>query len=189
MSQVPIPPPGSVLLLRHASAGDRDRFDGDPAERPLDADGRAVAAALPDHLAGFGLRDVVLVSSPTARCRQTLAPLAEALGTTVAVEDGLAELTVPLPSSDGWPDAAWLGTRAVRALDAATARAGGRPVVACSHGEVLPAALAVLIARHDLVVPDTCELTAKALPKGAGWLVVPSGSGPPIRPVPLPPLS
>jgi 8-oxo-(d)GTP phosphatase len=178
--------PGSVLLLRHGWAGDRDRFAGDDRERPLDERGRAQAAALPEHLLSYAIDDPVLVSSPYLRCTATLEPLATALGTSVATADELAEVPSPLPSEDGWPDAAWLGTRAVRAVDAAVARAGGRPVVACSHGEILPAALAVLAARHGLAVPDHLDLTRKALPKGAGWLVEPAADGGRFTLVPAP---
>jgi 8-oxo-(d)GTP phosphatase len=178
--------PCSVLLLRHGWAGDRDGFDGNDLERPLDGRGQAQAAALPDHLAGFAVTDPVLLASPHRRCTATLEPLAEVVGTTVATDDDLAEARAPLPSEDGWPDAAWLGTRAVRAIDAATARAGGRPVVVCSHGEVLPAALAVLVARHGLDLPSDVDLTRKALPKGAGWLVEPAADGGRLTVVPPP---
>lgn len=178
--------PGSVLLLRHGWAGDRDRFEGDDRDRPLDDRGRAQAAALPAHLAGFAVRHPVLLASPYRRCTATLEPLAAATGSSVVTADDLAEAAVPLRSDDGWPDAAWLGTRAVRAIDAALARAGGRPVVACSHGELLPAALAVLVARHGLEVPHHLDLTRKALPKGAGWLVEPAADGGRLTVVPAP---
>jgi 8-oxo-(d)GTP phosphatase len=178
--------PCSVLLLRHGWAGDRDRFDGDDRDRPLDDRGRQQAASLPEHLAGFGVADPVLLSSPYRRCTAMLEPLAEAIGSPVTTAEDLAEVASPLPSEDGWADAAWLGTRAVRAIDAAIARAGGRPVIACSHGELLPAALGVLVARHGLDLPERLDLTRKALPKGAGWLVEPAAEGGRLTVVPAP---
>jgi 8-oxo-(d)GTP phosphatase len=175
------PPTGRVLLLRHAWAGDRDDHEGDDRERPLDGRGRRQAAALPGHLAAYGVGGVpggaspagrlVLVSSPLVRCRATLEPLAAVTGTAIALDEDLAEVAPPLWSEDGWPDAAWLGTRAVRAVDRAVASAEVATAVVCSHGELLPAALAVLAARGDRDVPAAIDLSAKALPKGAAWLV------------------
>ena len=39
----------TILLIRHASAGDRYRWWGDDADRPLDERGVAEAAALVDE--------------------------------------------------------------------------------------------------------------------------------------------
>jgi 8-oxo-(d)GTP phosphatase len=191
---------GRVLLLRHAWAGDGEEYQGDDRERPLDRRGRRQADALPRHLAAHGVlgtsggpgmgeqRDAapVLVSSPLVRCRATLEPLAALLQTTIDLDEGLAEVEPPLRSDDGWPDAAWLGTRAVRAVDQAVARAGGATVVVCSHGELLPAALAAIAAHHDRDVPATIDLTAKALPKGAAWLVDHTGGAAWVSEIPAP---
>jgi 8-oxo-dGTP diphosphatase len=54
----------TVVLLRHASAGDRDRWEGDDRLRPLDK-----------------------LSSPYVRCTQTVAPL----GLAVEPDERLAE--------------------------------------------------------------------------------------------------
>ena len=63
----------SVILLRHASAGDRSTWDGDDMLRPLDKRGRKQAAKLRDELRSRGVKRVV--SSPYVRCMQTVAPL------------------------------------------------------------------------------------------------------------------
>jgi 8-oxo-(d)GTP phosphatase len=188
---------GRVVLLRHAWAGDRDEYEGDDRERPLDAHGRRQAEALPAHLTAHGViagagpggpderpagaaeqpavAAPVLVSSPLVRCRDTLEPLAAAVGTTVLLDEDLAEVDPPLRSEDGWPDAAWFGARAVRAVDrAALAASSGATVIVCSHGEVLPALLATIAARSDHDVPTAIDLTAKALAKGAAWVLDPS---------------
>jgi phosphohistidine phosphatase SixA len=60
------------VLLRHASAGDRDDWDGDDESRPLDARG---------------------ISSPAVRCVQTVEPLAGVLGLGVEHDPRLAEGT------------------------------------------------------------------------------------------------
>jgi 8-oxo-(d)GTP phosphatase len=63
----------SVILLRHASAGDRKAWSGDDRLRPLDERGRAQAVALCDELRARGVKRVF--SSPYVRCLQTVAPL------------------------------------------------------------------------------------------------------------------
>jgi 8-oxo-dGTP diphosphatase len=77
------------VLLRHAAAGDRDRWDGDDFRRPLDARGRRESEALVEVLRPFGVRRVV--SSPYVRCVQTVEPLAAALGLPLELDDRLGE--------------------------------------------------------------------------------------------------
>jgi len=178
--------PPATVLVRHAWAGERGTVLDDRT-RPLDQRGRRQARALLAHLdaalTARGLRSlagdpsgVVLVSSPLVRCVATLEPMAEALGVVVTPDDRLAELPVPLPSRDGWPDAAYLGTRALNALSAAAERSPGDDgaLVLCAHGEVLPALVAALAGEGRLSSPLSVDLTAKRLPKGASWLLVPA---------------
>jgi 8-oxo-dGTP diphosphatase len=77
------------VLLRHASAGDRDHWAGDDFHRPLDEKGRRQAEKLAEELGAGDVRRVV--SSPYARCVQTVEPLAAALGLEVELDDRLAE--------------------------------------------------------------------------------------------------
>jgi 8-oxo-(d)GTP phosphatase len=64
----------TVLLVRHADAGDRGTWSGDDARRPLDDRGRHQAEALIGQLEG---REVTrILSSPYLRCTQTVEPLA-----------------------------------------------------------------------------------------------------------------
>ncbi|HYA09016.1 MAG TPA: histidine phosphatase family protein, partial [Gaiellaceae bacterium] len=79
----------SVILLRHASAGDRGAWDGDDRLRPLDDEGYDQAIALPEALAGRRISRVV--SSPYVRCIESVEPLAAALGLTVELDGRLAE--------------------------------------------------------------------------------------------------
>ena len=102
------------VLLRHASAGDREHWDGDDFHRPLDARGRCESAELVELLRPLGLRRVV--SSPYTRCVQTVEPLATALGVQVELDERLAE---------------GAGSRAAAAL----LREDG--VVSCTHGDVV----------------------------------------------------
>ncbi len=66
----------SVLLVRHAKAGDRDKWGPRDDLRPIRAAGEAQAEALVDQLAHFHVERVL--SSPYLRCTQTVAPLAAA---------------------------------------------------------------------------------------------------------------
>lgn len=186
--------PSIVLLVRHAWAGERGAVPDDRT-RPLDERGRRQAAALHDHLDAClqtrghpHLADhgdgTVLVSSPMVRCTETLAPMASALGLALATDARLSELQVPLSSRDGWPDAAYLGTRALAALDEAAARTPTAGVlVLCAHGEILPALVGSLAGRDAVAIPVTVDLTAKRLPKGGAWLLAGGGGGGGVPPV------
>lgn len=79
---------GDLILLRHALAG---RKLGDPLRdfvRPLDPRGLATAAALTDAVLAE-VRPSRIVSSPLARCTETVRPLAAALDLDVDEHDAL----------------------------------------------------------------------------------------------------
>jgi 8-oxo-dGTP diphosphatase len=107
----------ALLLLRHGTAGHRRPGADDDHLRPLDERGVHQAAALPRLYAGYGVERVL--TSPYVRCRQSVEPLAAALG--VPVEDR-AELV------EGAVEAELLAL--VAELEAETA-------VLCSHGDIL----------------------------------------------------
>lgn len=106
-----------VLLVRHAEAGDRDRWEGPDEERPVSAEGRRQAEALVEALAGFAVGRVL--SSPYLRCTQTVEPLAGARGLPVEPSDDLAE------------GAGRVALRRVRSL------LDGSATVLCTHGDVV----------------------------------------------------
>ncbi|MDV7347829.1 phosphoglycerate mutase family protein [Rhodococcus oxybenzonivorans] len=66
------------VLLRHAHAVEKKKWGGLDADRPLSVLGREQANNLVATLGRVELR--TLFTSPTARCRDTLAPLATARG-------------------------------------------------------------------------------------------------------------
>lgn len=105
----------TIVLLRHASAGDRLDWRGDDMLRPLDEHGRAQALALRDSLLRRGV--VLVVSSPYVRCTETVAPLAASLGVSIELDDRLAE-----------------GAGGVGARELLAARDG---CVACTHGDIV----------------------------------------------------
>jgi len=110
-----------VHLVRHAHAGTRSAWSGDDTDRPLSRKGRDQAVGLIDVLGRQP--EARLLSSPAVRCVETLEPLAEAEGLDIATVGWLAEGNDPDEVLD----------RLLR-LEAAT-------VVACSHGDVIPAVL------------------------------------------------
>ena len=112
---------GTLFLLRHAAAGDRSKWDGIDAVRPITKKGKRQAAALVEYLRNRGIERIY--SSPYTRCVQTVEPLAEAIGAKVIEHDALAE----------GPD-----------IDAAYGLADemvGYNAVLCSHGDVIPAVI------------------------------------------------
>ena len=79
----------TLLLIRHASAGDRDEWVGDDLPRPLDARGRSQASRLPELLGDYEIARVL--SSPAVRCVQTVEPLARSRGLDIEVHEELGE--------------------------------------------------------------------------------------------------
>ena len=108
----------TLLLLRHGEAGHRRPGDDDDHLRPLDEQGRRQAEAYPDLFADLGVER--LLTSPYVRCRQSVEPLAAALG--VPVEER-AELAEEVDESEPWALVAELGTDTTAVL--------------CSHGDIL----------------------------------------------------
>ena len=78
-----------ILLVRHASAGDRYEWEGDDRLRPLDERGRRQSGELIELLAQYEVRQ--LLSSPSLRCIQTVEPFAQAQGLEIEIRDELSE--------------------------------------------------------------------------------------------------
>ena len=150
-----------IDLVPHMDAGDRNAWQGDQNERPLTELGWEQARAQAEALSSEKID--ALYSGPSMRARQTLEPLAEKLGLEIEIVDGIGDdETWRVP--DGWdheynrganvsPYAAGMAMSAL--WDMQLAHPDGR-VVACSHGHVIPALVAFLIAAHDLAdVPES----------------------------------
>lgn len=112
---------GTLFLLRHATAGDRRKWKGVDATRPLTKKGKRQAEALAGSLGGRGIEKIY--TSPYTRCVQTVEPLARAIGAKVIEHDALAEG----PDVDG----------AYALVDEMV----GHNAVLCSHGDVIPAVM------------------------------------------------
>jgi 8-oxo-dGTP diphosphatase len=116
-----------LVVLRHAKALSRKRWDGDDAERPLTDEGQAQAKGLTTVLAAYGITRVVTSSS--TRCVQTVQPYVDehvlAASQTVALsEEHVDEDAVQALLDDLLADK--------------------EATVVCSHRPVLPVLLAHL---------------------------------------------
>jgi 8-oxo-dGTP diphosphatase len=78
-----------ILLIRHAKAGSRERWQGDDRLRPLTRSGRRQAEALVEQQRDEPVERIL--SSPYLRCIQTVEPLAAVRGLRVEPTDDLAE--------------------------------------------------------------------------------------------------
>jgi phosphohistidine phosphatase SixA len=107
----------AIILVRHASAGERGVWSGDDRLRPLDARGRKQAKGIVSALADRGVDRIL--SSPYIRCVETVQPLAAALGLEVEERSELAEGAGP-----------W-------APSALVAGMADRNAVLCTHGDVV----------------------------------------------------
>lgn len=80
-----------IRVLRHAEAGTRTYREGPDEERPLTAEGRMQAEAIAAGMPPGGVQRIL--TSPYARCRQSVEPLAELTGVPLENEALLAEGT------------------------------------------------------------------------------------------------
>ena len=142
---------GTVLLVRHASAGDRDKWEGDDRQRPLDETGWQQAQELVRLLARFEVQQIV--AADYARCVQTVAPFADAVGLPIDEDDLFAE--------DGYPAHEQEAIHLVRKLGESLTT-----TVVSSQGDVIPDLLTRLAQEDHVDLPD--PLPKK---KGSVWVL------------------
>jgi 8-oxo-dGTP diphosphatase len=116
---------GTVHLIRHAKAQNRDTWGELDSLRPLAKRGKREAEAIAARLADEPVER--LVSSPFVRCLQTLEPLAVALHLPIETTELLAE-----------------GADAGRAAELLLSLAGPGMVACCTHGDVLAGVMSVV---------------------------------------------
>ena len=136
----------NVFLVRHAKAGNREKWQEPDELRPLTKPGWRQAEALAEMFAGE--RIAALASSPYVRCVQTLEPLGNALGLPVQEHEALAE-------GGPYPQALEL-VRSVAALG---------PVALSTHGDVHEVSVQSLAAKG---VPLDGSLD---FAKGSTWVL------------------
>jgi 8-oxo-dGTP diphosphatase len=142
---------GCVLLVRHASAGERSQWKGDDRLRPLDALGWAQAEELVRLLSHFEVGHIT--AADFVRCSQTVQPLSEAIG--IPIEED------PLWSEIGYPRNEQKALTSLRRWG----RAGGTTVV-CSQGDVIPDLL------ERIASTDNLDLRKGGTKKASVWALM-----------------
>lgn len=140
---------GTLYLVRHGAAGDRQSWSGDDSLRPLSERGETQAAGLAKTLAYD--RVEAILTSPYVRCVQTVQPFAEAAGLGIVEHPALAEGE---------------GGKATRDLIRSLI---GTNAVLCSHGDVIPAVMDWMVSKGMTLKSDfDCK-------KGSTWEVTVRG--------------
>ena len=134
----------AIYLVRHAKAGQRNRWDGPDQQRPLSKAGRAQAEALAAWLVNQPVPRIL--SSPYTRCIQTVEPLGEKLDLKVEVTEVLSEATAFEPALE------LLATLPDHS-------------VLCSHGDLIPDVMEAL-ARRGTVIDGPADWR-----KGSTWVL------------------
>jgi 8-oxo-dGTP diphosphatase len=136
-----------LLLVRHGRAGHRSRWQGDDRDRPLSGRGERQAVALVRQLAGFEFARVL--SSPYVRCVQTVKPLAVARSVKVEDSDEFAEGN---------------SRKAIEVVRGLAEQSDN--VVVCSHGDVIPDIVDLLVRADAMQLPDV-----QGWAKGSTWVL------------------
>jgi len=135
----------TVLLVRHARAGNRKYWKGPDIERPLSKKGQHQAEGLVDMLARYPVKSIL--SSPYVRCVQTVEPLAEKLKRQVEQQLELTE-----------------GSEAEQVI-ALLRQCAGSTTVWCTHGDIVPIVLDAIVEQDGLKL----KKVEKRYPKGSFW--------------------
>ncbi|MEO7070299.1 MAG: NUDIX domain-containing protein [Nostocoides sp.] len=130
-----------LAVVRHAKAVPRSTWRREDPQRPLEESGQRRSAALGGVLAAYGISR--LVSSPSARCADTLRPYAASLGRALRLREELSE--------EGF---AADPTGVVGLIRRELTRS--RATALCSHGPVLPTIIGALL---EHVAPDAAQVT------------------------------
>jgi 8-oxo-(d)GTP phosphatase len=152
-TDVPLMP--TLLLVRHGRAGSRSDWDGPDDLRPLDAKGRRQAERIAAVLPVFG--PVTVGSAPRTRCRDTVQPLAGALG--IEVQD------VPELGEEEFATDPQAGMATIERL--LTPRDEPGVAVVCSQGGAIPSVLLSLGVRWEGVAGRLYPPAAK----GSVWVL------------------
>lgn len=123
-----------LLVVRHAKAVGRGSWSEEDPLRPLDESGRRRSARMVPLLGAYA--PTLLVSSPSLRCHDTMAPFAVTSGTPILTRVGLSE--------EGY---AARPEKLARHLERVLTT--GEPTALCTHGPLLPELLTRLAERAE----------------------------------------
>jgi broad specificity phosphatase PhoE len=140
----------TVLLVRHAKAGQRRAWKDDDRLRPLSPAGRKQADGLIRQLSNYKITRII--SSPYTRCTETVEPLANRLDLPVEEDDVLGE-----------------GGSGPAVLDFIEGMDANEVVVMSTHGDVLPDVLEAAARRYGMRLEDE-----PTWPKGSTWVLEPA---------------
>jgi phosphohistidine phosphatase SixA len=146
----------AVYLIRHACAGDKQRWRERDTDRPLDPVGIRQADVLAQHLATAPIHR--LLTSPAHRCVQTVEPIARSHDLPIETHDDLAP--------DGDPGRL---RDLITALDATSA-------ALCTHGELMRPLLASLRDAGTRIVAQRDD-DEWLLAKGTAWALTMDPTG------------
>lgn len=145
----------TIYLIRHAEAG-APWPPLEDADRPLTPRGQMQAEMLATNFAAIADSGVRVLSSAALRCISTVTPLADQASVIVEQTSTLSEAVAP--------------DKVVELIDGMLADRAS-DVVLCSHGNVIPEVLRLLMLRGtDLRGPGRCE-------KGSIWAIDLVGNG------------
>jgi 8-oxo-(d)GTP phosphatase len=146
LEQVSGRPRERVFLVRHAKAGNREKWERHDELRPLTKPGWRQSVELANWLADE--RPAALLTSPYVRCVQTLEPLGDLVGLFVQVHDALEE-----------------GGSAEPALELIGAVSALGPAVLSTHGDVMELSV------HSLAAGGVPLEGPLGFEKGATWVL------------------
>lgn len=163
-----------LAIVRHAKAVSRSSYKGtDDTQRPLDPRGTKRAGDLVPLLAAYGLTR--LVTSPSTRCTDTLAPYA-------------ASRRLPLVGKNGLSEEAFTVDPAKAEKHLAALLRRGEAAALCTHGPLLPTLVGGLTQLVDRecdnavqMIEDLAEAADEALEKGEVLVCHMVGRGPLAR--------
>ena len=142
--------PGTIYLARHAHAGDKKKWRKADGVRPISKKGQEQVNSLTTRLVRTPITDVI--SSPSLRCEQSVAPLAARLGLNVKTAGALRRDTPP--------------EKVIRLIR----KNRGRRVVMCSHGETIGPLIDRLAQDPKVDLRGPMEW-----PKGSLWVLTTRG--------------
>lgn len=124
-----------ILIMRHAKAGRREPWNPGDQERSLVPDGRLQAQAIARQFGRIAFS--AIFSSPYTRCLETLEPLSLECGTEIKPDERLSESTY---------------FSALQSFVMTLEEEG--VYAACSHGNVVPALVELLVGRQVRHLPE-----------------------------------
>lgn len=129
-----------LLVVRHAHAHPRNGWSGPDPLRPLSPVGVRRAARMTGILGAYA--PVRVLTSPSVRCADTVAPYCTARGVELVAKKGLSE--------EGFEERPEKVDKHLRRLLAAA-----EPVAVCTHGPVMGPLLRALLGRAGADLPGT----------------------------------